>query len=209
MKLLIITAFAIQVTAVQAVTIQLDNNNGDASNFVADNSGNKIATGNAVIALGYFGNLPDAQISDFSSFVQVGTTYVNFFAGVDGFFDTNLDAGSDGIVADLSVGGADEAAVGKGVFMVIGDNSADITLSSDWLVFKSNQTYTAPPNEGPSTVGLIDGTGTLIQGDFGKFSFNNGSGAPISAFSLVAIPEPSSIALLGLGLVGFTLRRRR
>ncbi len=203
MKLLIpiLTATIAQTAISSAATIDVNNNNLQQTNLVTDNSGNRLALGDAVVAIGHFGNLNDSQINDFSSFVQVGTTYVDFRDSPTGYFQDN-------VTVDMSSGGADELAIGKSVYIVIGDNTSDITQSNNWLVFKYKDPFQGPPTEGPTAVGLIEQSGTLIKGDFGTYTFDFGEGQ-VKAYTLVPVPEPSSIALLGLGLVGFTLRRRR
>lgn len=184
-----------------AISVAVDNNNVFATNLVTDNSGNTLAMGEAVVAIGHFSGISDGAITDFSSFTQVGNSVVNFSTTTEGFFDGTIDI-------DLSTGGDDEAAVGRDVYLVIGDNTASIEQSANWLVFKYNATYAAPPSEGPSTVNLIEGQGVLVQGEIGRYSFDNGGGQT-SAFNLVAVPEPSSTALLGLGGLALILRRRR
>lgn len=201
MKILLTAVIAAQIaTATAAVSIAVDNNAGIDSNLITDSSGSTIAQGEAVVAIGYF-TVTAANIVDFSSFIQVGATYVDFSTETAGFF-----AGS--VSADLSELGVDAAAIGEAAYVVIGDNTTDITQSNNWLVWQTNDNFTGNPTEGPSAMAVINGAGTLVKGDFAVFQ-DSVPGIGNDAFTLTVVPEPSSLALLGLGAAAFLFRRRK
>ncbi|MBT8037514.1 MAG: PEP-CTERM sorting domain-containing protein [Verrucomicrobiae bacterium] len=216
MKLLGIAAFAAQISVVSAISIQVNNDNGFDTNLVTDNTGALLTSGAGAnvgtVAIGHFGGLSDAGITSLAttsvsnlvtSFSQVGSL-VNFSATPDGFF-----VGS--ATADLT--GGDSSAVGKGVFIVIG-NSSSLAAATQMLVFRYEDDFVDTPFEGPGTASLINGTGTLLIGEYNNFGFDNDSNpstpdAPAFNLVVIPIPEPSSTALLGLGGLAFFLRRRR
>ncbi len=213
MKLFTILTTLVVVANVEAVTIQVNNNNLADTNLVVDNAGSLLSASNGAVAVGHFGNLDNAEVSAlggttvttlFDSFNQIGTP-VSFSDSTPGFFTGSIDA---------DLGGADSSAVGKGVFLVVGNNQTDIRQSTEILVFRYEYNFSGEPSEGPTAATLINGRGTLLIGGYGNWGFDNDSNAgtpDIPAFNLVSIPvpEPSSVALLGLGSVALLLRRRK
>ena len=84
-----------------------------------------------------------------------------------------------------------------------GPQSANVT---NFLI--SQQSYTILPGTLPGTVltWIWLTSPTTQQIDF--FNFNN-SVAPVPALSITVIPEPTTAALLGMGLLGLAAARRR
>jgi hypothetical protein len=148
-----------------------------------------------------------------------GNFTINQSTGSIGFSGT--DAGGDfyGSFAGKSI-------LGQSDFLVVtGSSSAPTPSAFQILLFDgtyNSVTYTGGLWTGAS--GLSSGS-TILTLDpltVGSFDFSNviemqlltgGSGAAVNAslnsLSAYAIPEPSRMMLLGLGLVGFGMRRRR
>ncbi len=212
MKNFLIVAFAAQITIASAITIQVDNSNGFDTNLVVDESGVLLTNTGSIVKIGHFGSLTDVDIQNLangspnnlvSSFTQVGSD-ISFSSTVSGFF-------SGSTLASLQPTETDELAAGKGLYLFIG-NSTDLSSADEFLVFRYEDDFVATPSEGPATANLINGRGTLLIGGFNNYAFDNdsnGTTADVGAFNLVAIPEPSSSALLGLSGLALIMRRRR
>ncbi len=202
---------AVLVMNAQAVIIQVDNYNFNDTNLVTANNGERLTSSTGVVALGHFGNLDDSQITALgatsisnllTSFSQVGGDVA--FSATSGYFSST-------VTADFT--GVDASAVGKGAFLVIGNNTS-LSASTELLVYRFKDDFAGQPTFGPSSVNLVNGKGTLLIGGFGNHNLdndNNTATPDVPAFNLVSIPvpEPSSAALLGLGGVALLLHRRK
>ncbi|NWK55058.1 PEP-CTERM sorting domain-containing protein [Verrucomicrobiaceae bacterium N1E253] len=87
------------------------------------------------------------------------------------------------------------------------DNSTDSDTNNDgiidWLGTTSTTSGSAVTNANYASFGTFTGDTLTISGT------NNGGRAVLSGFQIVAVPEPSSAALLGLGGLALILHRRK
>jgi hypothetical protein len=83
-------------------------------------------------------------------------------------------------------------------------------VSSAWS--NNPATYLAGTNDGDGdyTIGIAFDLGSLLQGDSISFTYHYVMGDSLSDVGIPTdVPEPTSIAILALGLIGFSLRRKK
>ena len=212
-------AFAI-VSASYAATIV---SGADTSNGFSDTDGTDLGVGN-LVRVGVF-TLTDSQIqsafavNDFAAlnqgFIQLGTTRMGANFGVPGHYTSGFEADTTntaGLQLALWVyksgdNTSDTASINTpqqmGIFYM------DRTLNGAWAVPPQS------PIPGATVIdisNLTDASSSALRpgahvvvGSFPKGA-SDVTGAP--NFGLAPVPEPSSIALLGIASVGFLTRRR-
>lgn len=172
-------------------------------------SGASIASGTGFVAIGSITGMSDADISGITmtrdvsgldaAFSQFGDDLQFGASGFDGFFQGDI---AEGILSD-------SAFVGQTIYLIAGDG-ADISSSAHLVVFKSATTL-EQDNPLYSTEVKFDQDFTdegLLLGERVAGVDVPGIGA-FDGVAAAAIPEPSAFSLLGLGLAGLVLRRRR
>ncbi|MGB0992066.1 MAG: PEP-CTERM sorting domain-containing protein [Akkermansiaceae bacterium] len=197
------------VTAQAAITVRVTNvvDFDSTTSAIVDNTGTVLTNGSGFVAVGSFDGLDDSQIQAAfaggnldSAFTELAATTINLG---DGLWDFAANAAGD-----------TSAFTAKSMFTVVA-NGNTLASSDQFFVYRhSSVNGTGNFNEAPSNnddavtaIGLR-GTGSIVIGGHDNFQFDFGAGNQ-SAFNLVAVPEPSSTALLGLGGLAFVLRRRR
>ena len=221
------------VTVLQTAVFQDDNVGGGVSNvslnFASPVSSNSVfiagvyldaAGGQAVSGNATFGGFSSsAYFNDDRVYTYV---FSNSSIGSGASFDFSNIGGNPGIgVIIYEVGGAD-----FGSLNAVTASDTIITTDIDELVisFASRNSNAAMTLSGSSIFSTRDEFTTNMKGGGSIASASTNASTPGSqdiswvgssevgrvAFSLQeAIPEPSAVALLGLGAMGFMLRRRR
>lgn len=203
------------VQAVQYVITATNVSDGDSDQVVVDNTG-AVTGGNSIATIGYFRTIADGDvgttsvaslISDFESLAS--EDFSTSGAGFNGLFsinttidpaETNTEAvNGNGKSLYLFLGNGATLAASSYVGLVdTGENTPDVTSTAS--SFSTDVDY---------SVGKFGNGGLVVLGQITADSVAWGGGNSTGTFELVAIPEPSSVALLGLGGLAVLLRRRR
>ena len=207
---------AVTTYASAALTIQSSNLIGfDATtSAIVDNTGRVLVSNtadatesNGSVFVGTFGSLADSAIQSLGSGSDIAAVFT-----VAGSVDIGTTAPAGLFDATLNVPGDTSALAGQAIFTVIG-NEATIEGSDQFLIYRHSEvngtgTFVELPSlNGPA---IVDAStlSNLVVGEHNNFTSDFGAG-DVAAFNLVAIPEPSSTALLGLGGLALILRRRK
>jgi len=188
---------AMGVSSTHAATITVN-----TSGFVQDADGVLVKNNTGSIAIGTYG-VTDPDFSSGFTAADIMTGFMQL--GQSAFSEEPKNR--DGLFAFELTAEVTSAFSGLPVYLVIG-NSASLATSDEFLVWKATanplgNTFVADdPFGGPGGIRLDSNTGSLFAGI-------TVSAGDRDDFRLVAIPEPSSTALLGLGGVALLLRRRR
>jgi hypothetical protein len=111
-------------------------------------------------------------------------------------------AGAVSAKAIYTFGGSFTASKNTAYWVVVSNSNSAAQESFEWY---SNDSFTQPSQENASGITY---SGTRERDGFGG-SWNNTLSSLSIRVSGSAVPEPSALALLGLGTVGFFARRRR
>ena len=199
--------------SVSSSFLNIEGASGEQTNVIVDNSGAVIPKDQGYVSIGVF-NLSANEIQTLTSGVELDAAFYQFGGSTNmniagGGFQSTATADVDSLYDGVNPYASNR------VFVVIG-NAVDLAMSTQFLVWDSGIDFSnLAPSGGPDTVTLDADTGALVVGrkDLHTFDMSGiGGSATELAFTLQAlpvVPEPSSIALLGLGLMGFTLCRRR
>jgi len=190
-------------------------------NNVTVNAGDDIftggATGNFIFNVGSVTNVDDDFQANGGGTITIngGTHTLGIAPTGDSLFGTQNGATMN--LLGGSVTGVGDFVTGTGVLNIGGDASVStastnwtggtVDFSSTWTGFLDSDTQSSLSDY----ESLITGTGATLGGvtiDAALFNSNfelNGDGALI----LTAVPEPTSLVVLGLGALGLVTRRRR
>lgn len=175
------------------------------ASFLGNNSANRFSVGLA------------AAGSDFATFSLSGRNFLgDNRAAIEGVgVDFTTDQGQ-GLSYNDGFGNPSVPPDPTGTVTVL-SNAQTITASTDLavsLTVAADGSYSYSINGAPATTGAAFGLdlsqeyhfATYFQDDLGDFAIRD---VTLTALAPVVIPEPSSIALIGLGALGFFSRRRR
>lgn len=200
------------LTQVNAATVLITNATFDGStNAIVSSSGTLL--NNTYVGVGYFEGLTDSQIQamDLSTFAQIAT------GGAFQEFDSSTSWWAFG--AGVVDGNAQEAIlagsefIGESIYSIIG-NGATLATSTEFLIVKYSAMFGEdnPAFNAVAKIDLSGGNGTVLWGGSGVHSgnyFGEGVNPAYSTAGTAAVPEPSRLLFLALGLMGLSLRRKR
>lgn len=163
------------------------------TNYANASSPSQGATGDGGLLQGFL-NLNDSETISLSGLSTWAPNGYQAYA----FFDIGGASRTYGI--SMNDGGALE-------IYWVADTSTDSDTNNDgvidWLETSATSSGTAVTDANYASFGTFTGDTLTISGT------NNGGRAVLSGFQIIAVPEPSSVSLLGLGGLTLILRRRK
>ena len=221
------TAFLAATSASEATVISLDiqgNNSGDTAvaNYTGANANGPIASDNT---WNYFttSGVPDAGDSLTVSGVTFtfGTGWTSSYSIAGNPNNLQSDRAFTTGSATFTISGLDNTK-DYNLALIAGPANAGGFFESDFTIGGDTKIATAVTDAGSNDDGALtftDGVTHVVfsglDGSSGSITFTtsysgpNGGAAVLSGLQLQAVPEPSAVALLGLGSLGLLLRRRR
>lgn len=196
-------------SSIQAATYTVQNSGTPADDpRFADSNGNLFIGSTGAATFGYFVN--DAAVTGAVDAATLFDSDWEEFGSNEDVFNATDPVVGDGL---FSIQGTslDTSFNNKNIYLVVGNNST-LSLADEFFIFKFTETFQSVETSGTPTVDFTNSTsGTVLVGNPGPL-VDTGFFTDVPTFrteSIAAVPEPSSTALLGLGTVGFLLRRRR
>lgn len=203
-KLILALALTTSLTAASwSATLNFDS----TASLWEDSSGTLLVDG-SLVRLGFF------DTSGAFDFAFIGTAAFDTFAEVDAFFtEYGTSVTSSPVTAGFQLGGVGSSSDTGNQLFYWGFNAATGAAATEWaIVTNSNAAFFVPTDPLPGStsidLGLAPGTRSVL---FGSESTNLGFGgwALNIQTELVVVPEPSTYAMMALGLVVLLVARRR
>lgn len=209
----VVSLLPLPASAVQYSLKATNVSDGASDQVVVDNTG-AVISGGATASLGYFKTIADPGAVSASTlagdFQALATSDFSENGGtVNGLFDIITSISNAESNTDVTDGN------GKILFLFIGNAT---TLGTSGYIGLVNVGVAVPDVTVPASsydttldysAGKFADGGSILLGNITADSVSWGPGNSTGTFELVAVPEPSSTVLLGLGGVAFFLRRRR
>lgn len=211
----LVIGFLFSIYSADGATVNITNGFGSDTQGVADNAGVLLNNTTGVVALGTFLS-GDSAVTSATSSTTLLAGFTEFGTSASTFDDPGASIFGNQGVFDISGSSTDGTTFeGQSIYLVVG-NSTSLSAASEFFVYRFDQNFLNVTGPGITDLVLGDDTGSVVFGAEDTVNLQAVGSGPFSTPNPVfetagftAVPEPSSIALLGLGVFGFVIRRRR